>query len=201
MPLPDDPQLIRNLEMIEAQAIVDLLNAMPHDLQLQLGVAVMPLGSGVAIVMKQVPVLLLNRVIGLGIVEPGTEQMVDEICSMYERAGVRTGIQLAPTAKPEQVKEWLEKRGLELTGTWGKLYRGSEPAGGAETDLKIEQIGRERAEEFGDIAAKAYQLPDTLSNWIALSVGRDGWRHYMALDGKKGVGVAALYVQGEVGWL
>src|SRR5436309_15089258 len=40
MPLPDDPQLIRNLEIIEAQAIVDLLNAAPHDLQLQLGVAV-----------------------------------------------------------------------------------------------------------------------------------------------------------------
>jgi GNAT superfamily N-acetyltransferase len=40
-----------------------------------------------------------------------------------------------------------------------------------------------------------------LRPWIAAEVGRDGWCHYLALDGEKAVATGALFVYGEVGAL
>lgn len=201
MDLPDDKDLIRSLEMIEAEAMVDLHRAMPSDLWEQLGAGVETVGTAQMLVMKQVPILLFNRVIGLGIEVPATEQQVADICELYGKIGVRTSVQLAPTAEPQQVREWLEKRGVTRKDTWGKLYRGVEAPVAVDTKLRVEQIGKERAEEFGRIVSAAFGMPSPLDRWLAASIGREGWRHYMAIDGDKGVAVAALFVKDGVGSL
>jgi len=36
---------------------------------------------------------------------------------------------------------------------------------------------------------------------MCATVGRPGWRHYMAWDGDTPAAVAALHVHGQVGWL
>jgi hypothetical protein len=181
--------------------MADLHLAMPGDLWDQLGAGVETVGAAKALILKQLPILLFNRVIGLGIAQPATEQDVDQICNLYGGLGLRTGVQLAPTAQPPQLGEWLEKLGVNRTDTWGKLYRGTEPAAPVDTALRVEQIGEERAEEFGKIVAAAFRMPEPIDRWIAASIGRAGWHHYMALDGEKGVGVAALFVKDGVGSL
>jgi hypothetical protein len=200
MDLPQDSELIRSLEMIEVDAMVDLHRAMPGELWEQLGAGVESIGTAGAIVLKQLPIMLFNRVIGLGIEAPATKKMVDEIYAIYEKAGVRACVQLAPTAQPEAVSEWLEERGMTPRDTWAKLYRDAQPIGPVETSLTIEQIGEDRAEEFGAIAMAAFGLPEPIDSWIASSTGREGWHHYMALEGGKGVAVAGLYIKRDVSW-
>jgi hypothetical protein len=69
------------------------------------------------------------------------------------------------------------------------------------TDLRIERIGRESADVFAEVACAVFGMPDPLRPWIAQSVGRAGWHHYLAFDGERPVATGALFVQGDAGWL
>ncbi|MGH7700806.1 MAG: GNAT family N-acetyltransferase, partial [Gemmatimonadales bacterium] len=84
---------------------------------------------------------------------------------------------------------------------WAKLYRSAErlpPPGGA---LRVELIGAERAELFAAIVVESFAWPELLRPWLAAAVGRPGWRHYVALDRGAPVGAAALFFQGDTGWM
>jgi hypothetical protein len=155
----------------------------------------------VAIAAK-VEVLAFNRVIGLGVQEPASEDELDQAIGRFVRAGVpRFFVQLSPAAEPAGLKGWLEARGLRFYNNWMKLYRGVEAAPQVNTDLRIEQIGQGDADTFAAIASTCLGWPEKVWPWIALTVGRPGWRHYIAFDGKTPAATSALYVAGRYGWL
>jgi GNAT superfamily N-acetyltransferase len=70
-----------------------------------------------------------------------------------------------------------------------------------DTDLRIEQIGGGDADAFAMIVAQCLDWPETVGPWVALTVGRPGWKHYIAFDGSKPAATSALYVSGDFAWL
>src|SRR4051794_20465319 len=102
------------IEFGEADAYADYVRAAPSDFAEQWGLRVEKVGSATAIIMAAADISLFNRVMGLGIAEPATEEMVDRIVSLYKEAGVHPMIQLAPAARPAELPKWLEARGIEF---------------------------------------------------------------------------------------
>jgi GNAT superfamily N-acetyltransferase len=187
-------------EITEAEAMADLARATPAGLGLRVE------RSGTAYLLQLPPLdhILFNRVIGLGLIEPASEAQLDQIIARYRAAGVRRlAVQVSPEAMPTPLPDWLMARGLLPQDAWIKLYR--RPARGAEparpTALRIEEIGREQAEAFASVTGAGYGMPASLQAWLAIGVGRLGWRHYLAYDGEEPVAGAALFAKAGVGWL
>jgi hypothetical protein len=68
----------RLLELIEAEAWADIYRAVPAALAEEHGIAVLDLGAAAAcIIARDVPSLMLNRAIGLGVGAPATPAMLD----------------------------------------------------------------------------------------------------------------------------
>jgi hypothetical protein len=69
-----------------------------------------------------------------------------------------------------------------------------------DTDLDIVEIDPSWARVYGETAALSYGDPPVLAGGHSATVGRAGWRHFMALDAGRPVAGAALFQFGDVAW-
>jgi len=144
---------------------------------------------------------MLNRALGLGLPEPATEAGLDAIDAFFSGRGLAYAITLTPHARPEKLPEWLEARGFQRGYAWTKFARGLEPVPAVETDLRVEELGADRADVFADVFVRAYGTPEVARPLLAQIPGNNGWHCFAAFDGETPAATGALFVTGTVGWL
>jgi len=201
-PSPFPPDLTRALEQVEAAVWTDLYRAAAPDDIDACELDVTTVEAATVMTAGLVDVLGFNRVVGLGISAPATEAALDAIIQHYDAAAVpRFFVQLSPAATPAALFEWIGQRGLRHYNNWVKLFRPVGDPPEAATDLHIEPVGPEHAHTFADLVAPAFDWPDTVRPWMARTVGRPSWHHYVALDGDTPAATAAMHVRGRYGYL
>lgn len=190
------------LELAEARAWSQLYRHAGEATAKDLGVAVFTVGPATAVMAGRVDILAHNRVIGLGLGVPVGDDTVDAIVDAFAAVSARRFfVQLSPYAAPG-TSELLEERGFRYYNDWVKLSRDAAmPVAAGATDLDVECIDASRAGEFARVFVDAFDWPRALEPWLATLVGRPGWRHYLALDGGRGVATSAMYVDGDVAWI
>jgi GNAT superfamily N-acetyltransferase len=188
------------LEEIEVQAWKDLYAAASAELADRLGVRVHPVGSGCLSMVPAVDVLGMNRVFGMGLREPVAQTEIAGLVERYRAAGSRRFfVQVSPYAMPGDLHAWLKSEGFVPYNNWIKLYRSVDDMPQATTDLSIREITEPG--EFGSIVAASFEWPKDVAPWIAATIGRPGWKHYMAFDGATPVATGAYFASGEFAWL
>jgi GNAT superfamily N-acetyltransferase len=200
-PGSDHAAITRHLEAVESAALIDLHAAASADVREVMGLQLESMGGAHASVAERGANIVINRVIGLGIDEPATNEQLNAIRAFYRRAGIeRYFVQASPVAKPIPLTVLLEQNGLIRDRGWMKFARGAEPLGEPVTDFSIREVGPEHAKEFGQIVGRAFDLEDSGGQLCACLVGRPGWHVFMSFDGDRPAGTGALYVKDGVGW-
>jgi len=185
---------------IEAHAQRDLYAAAPA----QLGARVTPFGGATALCLPAVPVSYFNRVIGLGMREPATEAMLDQLTRHYAEAGIKAyWIHLSPAARPSSLPDWLEARGFRLAPrrSWAKFLRGSDPLPEAQTELTVRRAVAADADRVADIVCTAYGMPLSFAPWFAALVTRPGWQVFLAMKEGQAIASGSLYRAADTAWL
>lgn len=199
---PSPPTLPRALEGVEAEVWSDLYDAATPDVVSTCGLDVTTIDGATAISASRVDVLAFNRVVGLGLDAPATPETLARIVAHYKARNVRRFfVQVSPAATPAALFEALDRSGLRHYNNWVKLYRDVASPPEVSTDLHIERVDAAHATAFAALIAPAFDWPGALRPWLARFVGRPGWRHYMAFDGKVPAATAALYTNGAYGYL
>ncbi len=199
----DEQELANLVEFGEGNAWADMyLCGLP--IVEELGLRVEHFGSAVARRMGSINMAFFNSVIGLGVNEPATEEIVDAIVAFYGEVSVEFMVQLSPAAQPSALPGWLESRGVKRSRSWVKVFRGVEPPPEVVSDIRIEQVGPDLAQAFAETAFTGYEFPPFLRPimpWIQAQIGRPGWLHYLGFDGDMPVSTGGLYVRDGIGWL
>ena len=148
------------------------------------------LGGALAIVCPQVPVRELNRILGLGLDRPATEEDLDALIDFTVQRGAPPVVSLAPAARPSPaaVEGWLRERGFAEAYPWPKFRHNGAAAGPVATELAVEETAD--GPGFAGALVTGYGLPPFLLPWLALLPGRPGWRCYVARDQADGEAVA-----------
>lgn len=194
--------LMLDFETPEMAAWHDFFNAASRESISNSGLQATDLDGAVATRVAHADVLAFNRVIGIGLHGPATDQHVEQLIRFYSEAGVpRFFVQLSPAAHPAHLERRLNERGFQHYNNWVKLYRDTSPPPSAHTDLTVRQIDESGALAFGTIAAQCFGLPEATRSWIGEVVGRPGWQHYLAFDRQQPVATGALFVSGDQAWL
>jgi hypothetical protein len=111
-------------ELAELEAFRDLYAVAPGSLDARAA----ELGGALCIRLEADPrSAMFNRVLGLGLTKPATEDGLDRIASFYGE-GIGWAVALAPAAEPPELAGWLEGRGFTSGYGWTKFTR---PAGHA----------------------------------------------------------------------
>jgi len=190
------------LERCEAEAWVDLYAAAPPEEARLAGIALLEIEDGWATAASRVDVLAYNRTIALGHSGEIPDESLERVIEFYRSAGAPRFFVAVPPGRFEGPNaRRLEARGFRLHNRWIKLARGVEAPRDTPTDLRVEQIGPEHADGFASVFVTSFEWPRELAPWIRATVGRKGWRHYLAFDGDRPVATAGTYLGGDVAWL
>ena len=170
------------LEAAEYAAYADAFRAAPELCE------VAEIGGATCLALRRLPVRIFNRVAGLESLAP-----LDEIAAFYGESPWWISDSHGLGAE-------LEERGFTRDYGWMKFSRGVGPRE-AQSDLRVEEIGPDRAGDFAAVIVEGYGMPDWSAPVAANIVGRPDWSCYVAYDGETPGGAGALFVHERVGWL
>jgi hypothetical protein len=134
--MPNLPTQPYALTTEEAAAIVEtnetyqfrtLLDGLPPEILAEYGASWHEVGGATAPVFEKLPFPAFNRVIGLGLHQPATEAMIDELMGLYSGTGISYMICVSPAAQPAQLTDWLLERGFRHSSNLAKVTRGTDP--------------------------------------------------------------------------
>jgi GNAT superfamily N-acetyltransferase len=159
--------------------------------------------TGGAIVM-QVPEApespMLNRIVGLGVDRPATPEDVDEALAAMG-GGSTFYVAVAPDARPTELSEWLQSRGLEPGWGWMAFRRDVVDPPPAETSLRVVPVDSPaEAAAFAHVVRVSYGLPEAVEPRIAGAPGA-GWLCWLALEGDEPAATGGLYAAEGVAYL
>jgi hypothetical protein len=191
-------ELARMVELSEAAAYADLLRAAPASWRC----TAEETDAGWLLIAPTLDMLLFNRLVGAGLGSAAVRQRdVARLLARFDVAKVRNfGVQLSPSAEP-LFRDALATAGLVRRDRWTKVYRDAEATDETPAGLRVELLGAGQADLFATVTTGGFGFPQSLRPWIASTVGRPGWRHYVAYSADTPLAAAALFQHGDVGWL
>jgi GNAT superfamily N-acetyltransferase len=198
-----DPQELALLvEFNEARAYTSLIKAAPESFCKEHGLRAVSIGSAVAIVAETVSNSVnMNRVIGLGVAEPATQAMVDEIANVYASCGLSFGIELAPCARPKELVDWLRMRRIRRGVATAVHYRAAQYMEPKEQRVSVVRSSPLQRDMVAEICCSVFRMPAAAHAAIAATADIPEWRHWLAYCGSRPVAAALSFVGAGVGWL
>lgn len=181
----DAREAMRAAELGEAEYMFAMFDGASAEDRAALGMAQAHIGGGVVTVMANDPTGgYWSRVIGLGLDEPVTEQVVDEVIGFArEHRGPSLVFQMAPDAEGPW-EELFAARGAAAGSAWAK-FAAEVPVAHPEahTDLDIRPLTTADGSDYALIMTGAFGMPEhpNLLNWFADSLGLPGFRGHGGL--------------------
>lgn len=196
----DDTEAMRAAELGELAYMEAMYAGADAVVREALGMAHAHIGGGLVCVMAHDPTGgYWNRVLGLGIDQPLTDEVVEEVAAFGRAHGAPLlCVQLAPGADPVGWPDVLGRHGLTPSASWVKFVA----AGGfrveATTGVSIERIGPERGGDFARVMCEGFGMPvdSPLPDWFAQMPGMEDLRTYAAVEDGRLLAAATLCVRG-----
>jgi GNAT superfamily N-acetyltransferase len=158
-------------------------------------------GGAVALAVPGVPSTMVNRVTGLGLHAPATEEHLDSIEEFFRAHRAHFAVAVAPHAEPPELTGMLAERGYTSGYAWTKFTRPVDEPTNTMTDLRIELVGADRGADFAGVVRDGYELPAEIDASLAALPGAEGYSCFVAYADEQPAAAAALFVHGDAGWL
>lgn len=141
-------------------------------------------------------ILAMNRVMGLGCYHDFSKADLENIISFYKKSGSkRFFVQLVPDILKEEMVETLKEMGFKHHNNWSKLFRGNHQASfETNPDLRIKKINISDAALYGELIFMSFDWEDSrLPEWLASTVGKEGYSNYIVYYQNKAIAAGALF--------
>ena len=198
------PGLARRMEMAEANAWIDLFEAMPEGYAREADLRLARVGQEAVVVRSsRLASPAFNQALGLGLREAATPGLVDRVLGLLREGGSdRFRVHLAPAAQPEALRDWLAAGGLAVRAARDRMRRGDGPLEPAPADGggTVEKVTAATAAEWAALVEGAHGL--AAAPWLQGLVARPGWFHFVLRRGGRAVAARSLYVHHDgMAWL
>ena len=191
-------------ETVEAAGMRRLVLGAPAALRAELGVAAAGLGGGTSLAMARDPSGgYWNKTLGIGVTEPVTRELVEEVVAFYTRHGGDTAtVQIAPALLPADWSEIAADAGLRAGHPWVKLARSltdpvAEPPA---TALRTGVVEPGQLPEWAHTTIEGFGMSHQLDDMLVHTRG-EAFRQVAAWDGDRVVAAALLFLAGDTAQL
>jgi len=189
------------IERAEMEALHGLADAATRK---RLGLALHPVGDGVASVAAALPAsaVVVNRVLGSGLTRAFEPGWIGEAAARYRAAGVgRFFFQLHPDARVPGIARHFAAAGLERARSWQKFERGrDEPIEARPSGLTVREVGPEHGADFARIVCAAFDLGGAAEPWMARVPGSAAFQIFMSFEGETPAGCGGVFIRGDEAW-
>lgn len=141
---------------------------------------------------------MLNRVVGLGVERPASDEDVDDaIAAMGDTSFY---VAVSPFASPGDLPTRLGARGLEPGWGWMLFRRPPSPPPSVSTTLRLVEVGAGERDAWARVVVTAYDLPGAVAPFVASVADTSDWACWLALAGDEPAAAGALWVDGEAAY-
>ena len=169
------------IEQTEIAAWRSLIDAAPSSLKQLNGMRHQSIGGGMAINFQHEPTPLFNRVIGLGLAEPLTQEVIDSIKAFYVHHE-KYIIHYSSPMQPANATTLFKQNGFYLAGSWERIVRDNKPfndkAGDADS-IEVKLVDEQLKESWVEFLIDTYGFD--FYWWPRAFAFQKGWKHYVAL--------------------
>ena len=181
------------IEQTEIAAWRSLIDAAPDSLKLANGMKHQDIGGGMAINFQHEPTPLFNRVIGLGLTEPLTQEVIDSIKSFYVHHE-KYIIHYSMPVQPAHADSLLKQNGFYLAGSWERIVRDNQPFNYKADDadsIEVKLVDEQLKESWVKFLINTYGFD--FYWWPNAFALRKGWKHYVAFRNGKIVACRSFF--------
>jgi len=147
------------------------------------------------------PAWFFNRVVGLGLEGPVSEDDIDSLIEHYHSKRVPIGISLCPNEQSKKITQWLKDRNFSIANHWVKMVRDPSPPVQSTSKLRIEPATNDQAGIVADIIQTGFGLNDELQPFSESVVSAENNFVYIAWEEDIPAAVGALTIVGSIGHL
>lgn len=187
----------KKCELTEATAFYDSYLNLPEQTVKEIGLSSTSLGNTKAMKTTSVPIILLNRVLGLGFDGKIDDELLNKLKKFYGDETKQFALQPAPHILTDESRSVMEKAGFKNLSYWARFYRTTESIINTSTGLTVSQIDKGEAETFGALVSEVYEMAPFKVQFAA-TVGRKNWKHFMAFEGNTPAAAAAMYIDKNI---
>jgi hypothetical protein len=193
------------IEAAEARSWADLYAAAPAHFAREAGVRTREVGGTLAISWAATGRRYFSRAIGLGVVEPATEEQLDQILAGWREAGITMFLlQSLPHCVPPAYEDWLRERGLEPFDAQDRIVRDGNPLAESSDftrrEFVVERVDRESEDEWAEFLQRVYRLET--GRWLQELIRRPGWFQYVARADGEVVAARGMHIGSDgTAWL
>ena len=185
------------IEAAEARSWADLYAAAPAGFAREAGLKTREIGGTLTLSWAATGRRYFSRAIGLGVVEPATEEHLDQILAGWHEAGITMFLlQSLPHCRPAAYESWLRERGLEPFDAQDRIVRDGSPlaesAVPSDQGLAVERVDRRSQDEWAGFLQRVYGLD--VGTWLQELIGRPGWFQYVARADGEIVAARAMHI-------
>jgi hypothetical protein len=189
------------LEGVEREAGRDMYAAATDEDRVALGLRSRELAGGFLMAADHEDSLLHNRALGLGLEQPLTDDIVQELVDHYRDGPPGFAINLCPYAASHESETRLTEYGFGTYFHHLKWARGDEPVVSPKPGVRVEAVGEAQRDEWAELAARIFETPTGHVEWSKRVVGRPGWFHYLAYSAETPIAVGFMFVRDGAAWL
>ncbi len=204
-PSPAPQSMIVTSEAVQRKAWRLLSRAAPLDLADALGIRTEEVGSTLYQGALKVPGAQFNKVFSFGIDGDVTSASIDAATGWLGRACCKQSLLMVPPKRSdEEVGGMLLASGFRrfpLDIAIFHMDAVEAPELSRSSDIDVRLVGPEQAKSFGHVLSEGLKAPAAASWLAAFAVGQPGLTAYLAYEGSLAIGAAALFIDGEWGWL
>jgi GNAT superfamily N-acetyltransferase len=188
-------------EATEAELYFACETGAPAATKKELGIATARIGGGVALSMREDRTSFWSKALGLGVTEPVTARLVDEVLSFFRAEGTPSALlQIAPSLLPADWESIAAERGLRGESAWMKLAAPIDQlTATGTTQLRVAKVRPDEAERWASAVLRGFGMPEaTLGPMFAAYVEDPAFTLFAVWDGDEIVAGANLFIHGAV---
>ena len=143
---------------------------------------------------SSVDVFIGNRVIGFGLDEKVTDNLIKEIKSFYKQNNKnKFFIQASPLENNADVRDLILQNEGEHQSNWVKLVKAPESKKFNNSGIAIRELREQDHEYVASFLLRSFSFPDELRPFCIYAFGKPGWINYVAMLDDKIAGTGSLY--------
>jgi len=187
------PELAPRTEAIEREVLISLFSNASNEIRSTPGLHLIEIDDALLLASVEDPSILLNRVQGLGTqqqISPATIQKIVDTCTELEVRNFFLHLYLSELSK--ESRKQLASSGLIPARSWMRFIRDVSPPRTTSTELRIEKLRAEHANEFAEVVCHAFDMTTAAVPLIAALINDPRWHLYASFDGDSAASTSSL---------
>lgn len=182
------------IEAIEIEAWENMFDAASPAFKEQMNMYYVKVGGGICLVFGKYPVVHFNMIMGLGLSEPITKEILQKVEAVYEKANQYAYmIHYFEQMQPSNAPALFEEMGYCVKGGWERIIWKRQPIKHISTqrNITVKLVNESTAANWEKFVLDIYQYP--AHDWLKSLWNVKGWNHFLAYENGKIVACRSMY--------